>query len=93
MWVGGQKRPKLNLYKDDVEFIQTVINDPLKSLKFGHILVIQTNLDLRKILVAAKIFLKSRFFPISNIRNNLKKLLLSHRFAKSTFEGIKMSDI
>jgi hypothetical protein len=55
---------------------------------------IQTSLDLRKILVAAKIFLKSRFFLISNMRNNLKKILISLiDFAKLTFEGMKMSDI
>ena len=39
---------------------------------------IQWNLDLRKILGVTKIFLKSRFFLISNTRKPLKK----HNFAK-----------
>ena len=33
---------------------------------------IQTNLDLRKMLVTSKIFLKSRFFLISNTEKSLK---------------------
>ena len=46
---------------------------------------------LSKILVLP--FLQSRFFVISNISNGLEKLLISHRFKKWIFEGLKMSDI
>ena len=41
-------------------------------------------------LVTPKIFLKSRFFLISNRKNALKKLLIRHRFAKWTSETMKM---
>ena len=51
--------------------------------------IIQGNHDLKKILVAPRIFLKSIFFLIPNIRNTFKKLLISHRFAKRTFERKK----
>ena len=50
-------------------------------------LLIQWNLDLRKILGVIKIFLKSRFFLISNTRKPLQK----HSFAKWTSETIQMS--
>ena len=53
----------------------------------GLIMLIQWNLDLRKILGVTKIFLKSRFFLISNARKPLKK----HNFAKWTSETIQMS--
>ena len=39
---------------------------------------VQSNLDLRKILVTPKIFLKSRCFLISNTRNNHKKLQIEN---------------
>ena len=45
-----------------------------KNTRFGLILgqlVVQWNLDLRKILGVTKIFLKSRFFLISNTRKSL----------------------
>ena len=48
---------------------------------------VQWTLDLRKILGVTKIFLKSRFFLISNTRKPLKK----HNFAKWTSETIRMS--
>ena len=38
-----------------------------------HTFLLQWNLDIRKILGVTKIFLKSRFFLISNTRNPLKK--------------------
>ena len=43
-----------------------------KSQMFFPIWIIQCNLDLRKILGVDKIFLKSRFFLISNTRKPLK---------------------
>ena len=48
---------------------------------------VQWNLDLRKILGVTKIFLKSRFFLISNTRKPLKK----HNSAKWTSETIQIS--
>ena len=50
-------------------------------------LCIQWNLDLRKILGVKKIFLKSRFFLISNTRKPLKK----HNSAKWTSETKQIS--
>ena len=51
---------------------------PQFSILFPSPLVLQWNLDLRKILGVTKSFLKSRFFFISNTRKPLKK----HNFAK-----------
>ena len=66
------------------------VHKPQKvNLKVTHIswIWIQWNLDLRKILGVTKIFLKSRFFLISNTRKPLKK----HNFAKWTSETIQIS--
>ena len=43
-----------------------------QALSFSHV-VVQWNLDLRKFLEVTKIFIKSRFFLISNTRKPLKK--------------------
>ena len=50
-------------------------------------ILIQWNLNLRKILGVTKIFLKSRFFLIPDTRKPLKE----HNFAKWTSETIQMS--
>ena len=48
-------------------------------------LTVQWNLDLRKILGVTKIFLKSRFFLISNTRKPLKK----HKFENEHLKQYK----
>ena len=57
----------------------------LRNGQFGRCSV-QWNLNLRKTLGVTKIFLKSRFFLISNTRKPLKK----HNFAKWTSETIQI---
>ena len=52
--------------------------------------IVQWNLDLRKILEVIKIFLKSRFFLISNTRSNHEKLLIKHKIANWTPKTMKM---
>ena len=51
--------------------------------------ILQWNLDLRKILKVTKIFLKLRFFLISNIRKSLKK----HNFAKTNIWNTNIFNI
>ena len=62
-------------------------NYPELEIQISAHNIIQWNLDLRKILGVTKIFLKSRFFLISNTRKPLKK----HNSAKWTSETIQIS--
>jgi glutamate 5-kinase len=65
--------------QDNSRVIHTFIPSDLSKIEFGaksnvgtggnNCYILQWNLDLRKILGVTKIFLKSRFFFISNTRN------------------------
>ena len=76
--------------KDGVSNWQVCKRESKILLWLSSLFPLQLTLDLRKILVTHKIFLKSRFYLISNTRNNHKKLLIKHKIANWAPQTIKM---
>ena len=63
--------------------LHTTNPDLVVNRSCWQIVMVQLTFDLKKILVAPKIFLKSKFFLISNARNKHQKLLSKHKIANA----------